>query len=110
MTTHDPSHFDVETSVIDENARVMLRGELDMATAPVVQETLARLQAEGVRFVTADLSALDFIDSGGLGALVLALKRQREAGGDISLCCVPPGVLKALQIMGIDKIFQITDS
>lgn len=58
---------DFECEVVDsgDDAIVRLRGELDLATTPEVEEVLRKLAAEK-RQVTFDLRGLDFMDSTGL--------------------------------------------
>ena len=49
---------------------VVLRGELDLSTAPVVSEELAGLREVGFCRLVLDLRALDFMDSTGLSLVV----------------------------------------
>ncbi len=57
---------------------VVLRGELDLAAAPALEELLVEIAGSTV---VVDLTKLDFIDSTGMGALIRA-KRRIEAGGN----------------------------
>lgn len=54
-----------------------------------------------------DLSAPEFIDSTGLNTLVVAVKRQRETGGDIVLRAPRAETLKVLEIVGLTQVFAI---
>ena len=53
-----------------------------------------------------DLSAVDSIDSGGLGLLVRLLSRAQSAGGDLKLCALPPRVSEILRITRLQTIFD----
>lgn len=55
-----------------------------------------------------DLQGLGFMDSTGLGALVHALRRMRERGGDLTLSAPPPAARKLLGVSGLDRIFHVT--
>jgi anti-sigma B factor antagonist len=57
-----------------------LRGALDSATAPRLDEELARIEHEAPSWLVIDLSGLRFIDSTGLG-LLLSLNEGAEALG-----------------------------
>jgi anti-sigma B factor antagonist len=58
--------------------RVVLSGEIDIATSPAVEAAVAAaVGAEGVAAVEVDLSDVDFLDSSGISAL---LKVRRSAG------------------------------
>lgn len=61
--------------------RVVLSGELDVATAPGVEERLLEIEAgELPERVVLDLRELRFIDSTGLSLLLNADRRTRAAG------------------------------
>ena len=108
MRRLDPGQFRfdlVESSAAV--ATVRLVGELDLYTAPVLHSALVDLFDSGVRSVTIDLSDLDFIDSTGLSELVVALKRHRQAGGDLVLRSPNPTTAKVLEISGLDRIFTV---
>ena len=65
---------------------LVLTGELDIAMAPRLQKTVARLCADGaLRRLTIDLRRLDFIDSTGLAAIVFASRLCERCGGELAL-------------------------
>lgn len=76
-------------------------------TAPMLREQIRDLAAKDVVHLVADLSAVDFLDSTGLGALIGGLKRLREAGGSLTLVIVAPRTLRLFQITGLTKVFAI---
>jgi anti-sigma B factor antagonist len=92
----------------DGTTLVVLRGDLDLATAPDLRETLIEAIDEGARIVV-DMQAVEFLDSAGLGILVGGLKRARTRGGDLELVCSNSEVLKPLEITGLDRVFTIHD-
>jgi anti-sigma B factor antagonist len=84
-----------------------LRGELDAATAPDVEIALreALLETEG-RFVL-DLSGLEFMDSGGINALLQAralLGREERA---LAVVCPPGPARRVLEIAGVTDLFML---
>jgi anti-sigma B factor antagonist len=85
---------------------VVLRGDLDLGTAPDLRECLVKVIDEGARIVV-DLEAVGFLDSAGLGILVGGLKRARTRGGDLELVCSSREILKPLEITGLDRVFTI---
>ena len=89
-----------------EATLVVLRGDLDLATAPELRECLVKVIDEGARVVV-DLEAVGFLDSAGLGILVGGLKRARTHGGELELVCTSKEVLKPLEITGLDRVFTI---
>ena len=84
-----------------------LRGELDVNTAPELREQLARLVNEGARLIVVDLTAVSFVDSTALSVLVSALKRLRQADGDLELASPNPSVPRVFEITGLTRLFKI---
>ena len=89
-----------------EATLLVLRGDLDAATASQLRECLVEVIDDGARIVI-DMEALDFLDSAGLGILVGALKRARTHGGELELVCSSSAVLKPIEITGLDRVFTI---
>ena len=75
---------------------VVADGDLDMASA--AQLKLIDLLNAGKTKIVLDLQGVDYIDSAGLGEVVRAMKRAREAGGDLRLCGLRENVLKIIQM------------
>ena len=82
-------------------------GEVDVATAPRLREQLIGLVNQGSHRIVVDLTAVDFLDSTGLGVLVGALKRVRTHDGDLALVCDEPRILKVFEITGLTKVFAM---
>jgi len=102
------SEFDLITTRTDEEIVVRLIGELDLATAPRLDEELAGLAVGGAPHVTLDLAELVFIDSTGLSALVSGLERLRDMGGSLVLRSPNASTMKVLEITGLTGVFDIT--
>jgi anti-anti-sigma factor len=77
---------------------VWVTGELDMATSPCLDECLESLN--GVP-VTVDFSAVTFMDSGGIAAIVRALKHSARHGSRFALRGVQPNQWRLLEIVGV---------
>lgn len=68
-----PRRAFLDVSVVDSTApraRVAVRGELDLATAPRLEDTLRALVHEGYRDLDVDLDGVTFCDVAGLNALL----------------------------------------
>ena len=96
--------IDVERE--DRTTLLVLRGDLDIGTAPQLRDALVEVIGDGSRIVI-DMEALDFLDSAGLGILVGGLKRARTHGGELELVCSSHAVLKPIEITGLDRVFTI---
>jgi anti-anti-sigma factor len=80
-------------------------GNLEHLSVGQFREALALVRDE--RRVIFDLSAVPFVDSAGLGALIGAVRRIRELNGDAVVCSVRPSVARVLEIVGLDRIVSI---
>lgn len=89
-----------------DDATVILAGELDLGTAPDLQDALAELTGEPRR-VTVDLEKLEFIDSTGLSALLGAHKALSEVGGTLELKGPKPMVINLVKMTGLDDVFEV---
>lgn len=87
-----------------------VRGELDLATSPQLREGLQRLVDAGDRQVVVDLAGVGFMDSSGLGALVVMFKALRDVGGRLCLAAVQPAVRSVLTVTSVDRAVDIYDS
>ena len=85
-------------------------GEVDAYTAPQLSDALAGLIDAGAGRVLVDLGGVDFMDSTGLGALVVALKRLREVEGEMRLTNARTNVAKVFEITGITQVFGLSSS
>ena len=66
--------------------------------------------ADGCRLLILDISDLDFVDSFGLGAVVGALKRLRQRGGELALVCPSRRIRRVFEICDLDRIMALHDS
>ena len=85
-------------------------GDLDVVGAPDLRQAVVAAVASGSRLLVLDLSELDFVDSFGIGAVVGALKRLRQRGGDLALVCPSPRIRRVFEICDLDRILAPHDS
>jgi anti-anti-sigma factor len=85
--------------------RLVLGGELDLAVAGMLGDRLTTLRNEGFA-VRVDLSELEFIDSSGLRALIIALSEAASDGWrlDIDRRVTAP-VRRVVEIAGLGSYF-----
>lgn len=86
---------------------VEFQGELDISTAPKAREAIVAFLAEGCRHLIVNLHKIDYIDSTGLGALVGALRRAREQGGELRLVGLSGRVRRLFEITHLTFAFPI---
>jgi anti-sigma B factor antagonist len=94
-------------SVQDGVAVIALAGEVDVYTSPRLKQEMVELLNQGTSRLVIDLSAVEYLDSTGLGVLIGGLKRAREREGDLRLICDNLRILRIFEITGLTKIFDI---
>jgi len=87
---------------------VTVRGDLVIGDAETsFKKAVTRLIEEGRVNLLIDLSAVGFLDSSGLGALVRALTNTQKEGGQTKLLNAGPQIRKLLQMTKLDSVFEI---
>ncbi len=57
-----------------------------------------------------DMSAIQFVDSSGLGAIVSCLRQVTAAGGDLKLCGLSRPVRALFELVRMHRVFDILNS
>ena len=82
-------------------------GELDLATAPALERTVARtLDGQGGKFFL-DVSALTFVDSTGARALLHVHNKFESVGRRLVILSPTRPVWRVLRIMGLDQVMDV---
>ena len=98
----------IDVSTRETSTVMTVAGDIDIQTAPVLREALAALPPTAF-MVVVDLSAVEFLDSSGVGALVGAAAALREGGSSLRLACPPPQVQKVFRISRLAEVIPIFD-
>ena len=99
-----------EQRLAEHRALLRIQGRLDAVTAPVLKADLKQLVQEGCVQLILDFSAVPFIDSSGLAALVSVLKMVRESDGALKLVGLTRQTRKVFELTLLDRIFEFDDS
>jgi anti-anti-sigma factor len=106
----DPTGFSISISDREGRAVVVIRGELDLATAPDLDAALTE-RLEAGQDVVVDLRELEFMDSTGLRALVASHARVEDKGPSFVVVRPRPGahIAKILAISGVERVLDFID-
>ncbi|MGV9454834.1 STAS domain-containing protein [Streptomyces sp. NPDC003635] len=91
--------------VTEDVTLVRLVGEMDVYTTPDARKLLVDLVNHGRRFLVLDLTAIEWLDSTGMGVLLGADRRVRAHNGAVALVVSSERIHKQLRITGFIKIF-----
>lgn len=87
-------------------ARLLLHGELDIWTAPLLTEPLTALEQDGVDEIMLELRDLTFMDVAGLHAFVDAQYRAEMNGHRLLIVGAPPFARRLFQLTGTEHLLS----
>jgi anti-sigma B factor antagonist len=99
---------EITTSTESDASVVFLKGDLDVYSTSMVEETLAAA-VDGAKRVIVDLSAVPFADSSGLGGLIAAYKKAQARGVEMRLRKPTPIVSEILTITRMKRFFPVDE-
>ena len=104
-----PDDFSVDITADGGDVVVVVRGELDVLTAPFLWEQMEPALADVTGKLVFDFAGLGFIDSMGLGVLVRAQSRLRGEQPDRQVVIRHPNAhaRKVFEITGLDRVLDV---
>ncbi len=87
----------------------VLEQRLDAAVATAFKDAMRQVMRRGGSVVRLDLSAVEFMDSSGLGAVVAVLKGI-PAGRRLELLHLTPNVARVFRLTRMDTVFTINQT
>ena len=93
--------FTVVVEHIDGTVLVCPVGELDLATAPILERVLETLVADPPA-IELDLSGITFVDCAGLRPIREALQRASPSSTRVRVSGARPMVRRVLELTGLD--------
>jgi anti-anti-sigma factor len=80
---------------------VVVRGEVDIGSAPQLEAVLADVIEKGALLVVLELEHVDFLDSSGLRVILAAANELRDRGGSLVIGGASTAVVSVLEITGV---------
>jgi anti-sigma B factor antagonist len=85
-----------------------LKGRITVGPeATALREKVAELTAAGTKNIVLDMAHVDYIDSTGLGALVMIATSLRRAGGNVKLVSLNRRNIELLVMTKLATVFEI---
>lgn len=104
------SEFRIDVRSQDHATIVAVRGELDLASSPTLEEELERVAELESSLVVIDLRELEFMDSTGLSALLKANQRAEQAGQRFGVINGPQQVQRLLSLTGVAERLTVVEA
>jgi anti-sigma B factor antagonist len=101
--------LDVTTEQHPGQTRVVLVGELDIATTQELENELTAIEADSPGVLVLDMRRVEFVDSTGLRALIAADERARSEGRRLAIVQGPNAVERLLSVTQLDQRLDVVD-
>lgn len=95
---------------VKENHQIFrLTGLLDAFSEPAFRKVIGKCIDEGPANIILDLSAIDFVDSSGLGVLVQMAKKTQGLGGTLQIIS-NPRVTQTVKLVRLEQFLSLQPS
>jgi anti-sigma B factor antagonist len=108
-TPPPPSTLEINSELRADSARLTPSGELDIATAPQLEQEVRSLLARSVRDVVIDLRRLTFIDSSALRLFIALNERAGTEGWTLGFVRPVGQVASVFEITGAEESLPFVD-
>jgi len=99
--------MDIKIEMKGDVAVIRCAGSLDAETVSVFRRRTGELFEKNMSRFVMDVSALSFIDSMGLGAMISLLRRVHEKKGDLKVCGLTNDIKQIFEITRLNKLFDV---
>lgn len=88
--------------------KIKLRGEIDHHSAAAVRAAIDdMIKSKRPCELIIDMSAVDFMDSSGLGLIMGRYNTMKEIGGSVTVADPTPATEKIMNLAGLERIIKI---
>jgi anti-sigma B factor antagonist len=102
--------FEIASEPHGDGVCVRLCGELDIATAPQLEEAVTAALASGASELLIDLSGLSFVDSSGLRLFIILSDRSAREGWALGLVRPAEPSLSIFRLTGVEDSLPFVEA
>ena len=99
--------LEIAEGVREDVVILTLKGRLTLGESNLVREKIAALSAAGKHNVVVDLGGVDYIDSTGLGILVICFTSLKKQGGALKLVNPNKRNVELLLLTKLHTVFEV---
>ena len=99
----------MEVSVRDlgRHRILIIHGDVDLYNVADLKNEINNNLQDDVQSIVIDLANTNYMDSSGIGALVVAKKKMSVKGGEFALLNIQESIFYILKLATLDKFFTI---
>jgi anti-sigma B factor antagonist len=109
LITHPVPQLRIQIDRSSDRECVAVLGELDIFTAPSLEDAVLGLENAKSGLVVIDLTGVSFIDATGLSVLLTASERAREQGRRLVVVRPPLPALRVFTLTRVDAGMECVD-
>ena len=99
--------MDLDIRQSGNTCTLRIKGQFKSSNTPEFEAALDSAISNGCLYLILDLEQMPFIDSSGIGAVVGALRRTRQLGGDTKLVNPSSFATRTFKMVGILSLFGV---
>ena len=99
--------LEIEEHQVEGVTVLALKGRITVGEVTPVREKITQLLAEGRNKIVLDLASVDYIDSTGLGNVVISYSQVQKAGGALKLLNLNKRNVELLALTRLHTIFEV---
>jgi anti-anti-sigma factor len=97
----------ITAQAADGGPVIALSGESDVSTVGILKDALDAQAAAGAKYLTVDLSGLEFADSASIAVLLRLHQVLKGRGGGLVLAFPRPLVARSLSLLQVDQLLEV---
>jgi anti-sigma B factor antagonist len=110
MSRPSSAGFSVEEVACEGSHTLVLSGELDTRSVPILESAISRCCADGPTAIILDLSELTFIDSSGLWTILAAMRWCERQGRGFSIIPGSESVQQVFEVTGLSDVLPFRET
>ncbi len=97
-------------AIDDKIVVIEINGALNSETSAGFEEYIDQLLESKKTFIIIDADNLEYVSSVGIGAILYTQKKIMANNGFIIICNLSDEIISLYELLGFDKVFELTDS
>ena len=102
----------VQLKDIAQNVGVAyLHGRLDVAVSGEIEEFLiSNIESKNLKQLVLNMADVEYMSSSGFRVMISLLRKLKDAGGGLKICCVRPAVKRIFDVIELTTLFDMHET
>lgn len=100
----------ISTKEYNDKVIIELEGEIQIKNISEIKKVIYQTIDTHKKNIILDFKNVSYIDSSGIGVLLVGYRKASESGNELILCNVPEKIMEILKLTQINRIFRFFTS